>query len=116
MASPTDSLQTISAIYSQGISPQLDQLLRCVAAELDTEELESVVKSIKNTFKGKFEEQHGQDLYSCLLLFANQGLLSGGNLTFLEGFVASKASKKEGIKQKIKNFKASRQQVSYILM
>ena len=100
------------AMYVQDIPPDLDQLLRYVASELEKEELESVVKSIKNTFKGKFEEQQDEDLYSCLLLFASQGLLSGKNLTLLEGFVASKASKRKEIKQRIEHFKVNRQQVS----
>ena len=108
MASP-ESLRTDSTI--KDIPPHLDELLRAVAEELNTAELETVVKSIKNTFKGTFEAQHDQDLYSCLLLFASQGLLSGDNLTVLESFVAPKASKKDGIKQRIENFKLARQKV-----
>ena len=108
MASP-EPLQRDSAI--KAISPHLDELLRSVAGELDSTELETVVKSIKNTFKGTFEAQRDQDLYSCLLLFESQGLLSGDNLTVLESFVAPKASKKDGIKRRIENFKLSRQEV-----
>ena len=110
MASPK-SLQTDSAL--QDIPPHLDNLLRAVSGELETAELESVVKSIKNTLKGTFEMQHDQDLYSCLLLFANQGLLSGENLTLLEKFVAPKATKKGEIKQRIETFKRSRLQVGF---
>ena len=95
----------------QGIPPDLNELLREVAEELEREELETVVKSIKNTFSGTFEDQQDHDLYSCLLLFANQGLLSVENLTLLESYVAPRASKKEGIKQRIENFKLSRQKV-----
>lgn len=111
MASPK-SLQPDSAI--QDIPPDLDELLRGVAGDLESEELETVVNSIKNTFKGKFEDQFDQDLYSCLLLLASQGLFSGGNLTLLERFVASKSSKKEGIMQRIDNFKLRRQKVGYM--
>lgn len=100
-------------MYVQDIPPNLDQLLKYVASELEKEELESVVKSIKNTFKGKFEEQQDEDLYSCFLLFASQGLLSGKNLTLLERFVASKISKSKEIKQRIEQFKAKRQEVSF---
>ena len=110
MASPK-SLQTDTAL--KDIPPTLDDLLRAVCRELETAELESVVKSIKNTFKGTFEMQHDQDLYSCLLLCANQGLLSAENLTLLERFVAPKASKKEGIKHRIETFKQSRLQVGF---
>ena len=110
MASPK-SLQTNTAL--KDIPPQLDDLLRAVAGELETVELESVVKSIKNTLKGTFEMQHDHDLYSCLLLFANQGLLSGENLTLLERFVAPKASKKGKIQQRIETFKRSRLQVGF---
>ena len=101
------------AMYVQDIPPDLDQLLRYVASELEKEELESVVKSIKNTFKGTFEEQQDEDLYSCFLLFASQGLLSGKNLTLLERFVAPKTSKSKEIKQRIEHFKANRQEVSF---
>lgn len=110
MASATKLAQSHSVI--QGIPPDLNELLRGVAGELEREELEAVVKSIKNTFNGTFEAQQDHDLYSCLLLFANQGLLSVNNLTLLENFVAPRASKKEGIEQRIENFKLSRQQVS----
>lgn len=98
---------------AEDIPPDLDQLLRYVASELEKEELESVVKSIKNTFKGTFEGQQDEDLYSCFLLFASQGLLSGKNLTLLERFVAPKTSKSKEIKQRIEHFKANRQEVSF---
>jgi len=81
-----------------------------VTEDLAKEELETLVTSIKTTFKGRFELQHDEDLYSCLLLLANQGLLSNENLTLLENFVAPKSSKKEGIKERIESFKSSRQQ------
>jgi len=96
----------------QNIAPHLDELLRRVTEDLEKEELETLVTSIKTTFKGTFELQHDEDLYSCLLLLANQGLLSNENLTLLESFVAPKSSKKEGIKERIESFKRSRQQVS----
>ena len=106
------SLETLGEEVSaskEKISPHLDELLRDVTEELSAEEISSVVSSIKNTFKGNFETQKEQDLYSCLQLFTLQGLLSEQNLTLLERFVACKSSKKEGIKQRIESFKLSRQ-------
>lgn len=109
MASPRSLNEEVSA-GKEMISPHLDKLLRGVTEELSPEELTNVVTSIKVTFKGNFEVQEEQDLYSCLQLFTRQGLLSDQNLTLLERFVACKSSKKEGIKQRIENFKLSRQQ------
>ena len=106
------SLETLGEGFSadkEKISAHLDKLLRAVTEALSAEEITSVVSSIKNTFKGNFEVQKEQDLYSCLQLFTRQGILSDQNLTLLERFVASKSSKKEGIKQKIETFKLSRQ-------
>ena len=49
-------------------------------------------------------------MYSCLQLFAKQGLASEDNLTLLEGFLSPKASNKESLKEKNKQFKENRQQ------
>ncbi len=108
MASPEALGETVSA-SQENISPHLDELLKDVAKELSGEELTNVVASIKSTFKGDFGNQQDQDLYSCLQLFANQGLLSDQNLTLLERFVACKSSKEKDIKQKIESFKLGRQ-------
>ena len=90
------------------ISPRFDQLLKDVVEDLSPEELEYAVSSIKTNFeKGKFADKGDQDLYSCLHLFANQGLVSEDNLTLLEKFVVTpKTSKKKGIEKKIEGFKA----------
>ena len=90
------------------ISPRFDQLLKDVVEDLSPEELEYVVSCIKTNFeKGKFADKGDQDLYSCLHLFANQGLVSEDNLTLLEKFVVTpKTSKKKGIEKKIEGFKA----------
>ena len=104
------SPEPVSAI--EGFPSSLNELMRDVTRDLEDKELETVVKSVKNTFKGSFEVQGDQDLYSCLLLLANQGLLSEENLILLETFVAPKASKKEGIKQRIENFKRNRSKVT----
>ena len=91
------------------ISPRFEKLLKDVAAELSQEELKHTVTSIKSNFQGKFNAQGEQDLYSCLYLFANQGLLSGDNLTLLERFIVTpKTSTKEGIVTKIQSFKETR--------
>ena len=94
------------------ISPRFDQLLKDVVDDLSPEELEYAVSSIKTNFeKGKFTDKGDQDLYSCLHLFANQGLVSEDNLTLLEKFVVTpKTSKKKGIEEKIEGFKAIRLQ------
>ena len=104
------SPEPVSAI--EGFPSSLNELFRDVTRDLNDKELEAVVKSVKNTFKGSFEVQGDQDLYSCLLLLTNQGLLSEENLTLLETFVAAKASKMEGIKERIENFKRNRSKVS----
>ena len=87
------SVETISA--SGEISPRFEKLLRGVSDELSPEELRHAVSSIKTNFSGKFEDQGEQDLYSCLQLFAKQGLVSKDTLTLLEGFLSLKASKKK---------------------
>ena len=94
------------------ISPRFDKLLKDVVDDLSPEELKYAVSSIKTNFeKGKFADKGDQDLYSCLHLFANQGLVSEDNLTLLEKFVVTpQTSKKEGIEAKIRGFKAIRLQ------
>ena len=94
------------------ISPRFDQLLKDVVGDLSPEELKYAVSSIKTNFeKGKFADKGDQDLYSCLHLFANQGLVSEDNLTLLEKFVVTpQTSKKEEIEEKIEAFKAIRLQ------
>ena len=94
------------------ISPRFGKLLKDVVDDLSPEELKYAVSSIKTNFeKGKFADKGDQDLYSCLHLFANQGLVSEDNLTLLEKFVVSpQTSKKERIEAKIEGFKAIRLQ------
>ena len=94
---------------SQEISPSFDKLLKDVTANLSPEELKQAVSSIKTNFEGKFNAKDDQDLYSCLHLFANQGVVSEDNLTLLEKFVVTPhTSKKATIEEKIHNFKATR--------
>ena len=101
------SLETVSATGE--ISSKLDKLLKDVSSELSPDELKNVVSLIKCNFKGKFEDQEEHNLYSCLSLFANQGLVSEYELTLLE-FLASEKSTKERIQEKIQRFKSIRQQ------
>ena len=96
------SLETVSA--SGEISPHFDILLKDVSSELSPEEHREVASSIKRNFKGKFEDQQEQDLYPCLRLFANQGLVTEDNLTLLERFVIPKTAKRETIQEKIQGF------------
>ena len=94
---------------SQEISPTFDKLLKDVTANLSPEELKQAVSSIKTNFEGKFNAKDDQDLYSCLHLFANQGVVSEDNLTLLEKFVVTPhTSNKATIEEKIHNFKATR--------
>ena len=99
-------------LWTGEISPRFDKLLKDVVDDLSPEELKYAVSSIKTNFeKGKFADKGNQDLYSCLHLFANQGLVSEDNLTLLEKFVVTpQTSKKEGIEAKIRGFKAIRLQ------
>ena len=99
-------------LWTGDISPRFDKLLKDVVDDLSPEELKYAVSSIKTNFeKGKFADKGDQDLYSCLHLFANQGLVSEDNLTLLEKFVVTpQTSKKEGIEAKIRGFKAIRLQ------
>ena len=99
-------------LWTGEISPRFDKLLKDVVDNLSPEELKYAVSSIKTNFeKGKFADKGDQDLYSCLHLFANQGLVSEDNLTLLEKFVVTpQTSKKEGIEAKIRGFKAIRLQ------
>ena len=99
-------------LWTGEISPRFDKLLKDVVDDLSPEELKYAVSSIKTNFeKGKFADKGDQDLYSCLHLFANQGLVSEDNLTLLEKFVVTpQTSKKERIDAKIEGFKAIRLQ------
>ena len=102
----------MASLEAGEISPRFDKLLKDVVGDLSPEELKYAVSSIKTNFeKGKFADKGDQDLYSCLHLFANQGLVSEDNLTLLEKFVVTpQTSKKEGIEAKIRGFKAIRLQ------
>ena len=102
----------MASLEAGEISPRFDKLLKDVVDDLSPEELKYAVSSIKTNFeKGKFADKGNQDLYSCLHLFANQGLVSEDNLTLLEKFVVTpQTSKKEGIEAKIRGFKAIRLQ------
>ena len=78
----------MASLEAGEISPRFDKLLKDVVGDLSPEELKYAVSSIKTNFeKGQFEDKGDQDLYSCLHLFANQGLVSEDNLTLLEKFV-----------------------------
>ena len=98
------SLETVSATGE--ISPHFDKLLKDVSSELSPDDVKKAVSLIKCNFKGKFEEQEEQNLYSCLCLLANQGLVSENKLTLLE-FLSPKTSKKERIQEKIQRFKST---------
>ena len=102
----------MASLEAGEISPRFDKLLKDVVGDLSPEELRYAVSSIKTNFeKGKFADKGDQDLYSCLHLFANQGLVSEDNLTLLEKFVVTpQTSKKERIEAKIEGFKAIRLQ------
>ena len=102
----------MASLEAGEISPRFDKLLKDVVGDLSPEELRYAVSSIKTNFeKGKFADKGDQDLYSCLHLFANQGLVSEDNLTLLENFVVTpQTSEKEGIEAKIRDFKAIRVQ------
>ena len=102
----------MASLEAGEISPRFDKLLKDVVDDLSPEELKYAVSSIKTNFeKGKFADKGDQDLYSCLHLFANQGLVSEDNLTLLENFVVTpQTSEKEGIEAKIRDFKAIRLQ------
>ena len=102
----------MASLEAGEISPRFDKLLKDVVGDLSPEELKYAVSSIKTNFeKGKFADKGDQDLYSCLHLFANQGLVSEDNLTLLENFVVTpQTSEKEGIEAKIRDFKAIRLQ------
>ena len=100
------SLETVSATGE--VSSHFEQLLRDISSELSPGELKNAVSLIKKYFQGIFEDQEEQDLYSCLRLFADQGLVSEDNLTLLL-FLTSETSKNDRIQQKIQGFKAIRQ-------
>lgn len=100
------SLETVSA--TEEVSSHFEQLLRDVSSELSPEELKNALSLFTRNFKGIFEDQEEQDLYSSLRLFADQGLVSEDNLTLLL-FLTSNTSKYERIQQKIQGFKQVRQ-------
>ena len=101
------SLETVSATGE--ISSNLDKLFKEVSSELSRDDVKKAVSLIKCNFEGKFEDQEEQNLYSCLCLLANQGLVSENKLTLLE-FLTPKTSTKERIQEKIQRFKSICQQ------
>ena len=101
------SLETVSATGE--ISSNLDKLFKEVSSELSRDDVKKAVSLIKCNFEGKFEDQEEQNLYSCLCLLANQGLVSENKLTLLE-FLTPKTSTKERIQEKIQRFKLICQQ------
>ena len=104
------SLETVSTTGVE-ISSNLDKLFTDVSSELSPGELKEAVSLIKSNFKGKFEDQEDQNLYICLRLFAEQGLVSENKLTLLE-FLTPKATKKERIQEKIQRFKSIHQRAT----
>ena len=92
-------------------SPQgFQELFKNISSKFNPAESEDVVRSLKQTYGGKFETLDNQDLLSTLQLLLRHGFVSDNKLTVIEEFVARKSKQKEQIKEMIKSFKDSRKQ------
>ena len=92
-------------------SPQgFQELFTNISSKFNPAESEDVVRSLKQTYGGKFETLDNRDFLSTLQLLLRHGFVSDNKLTVIEEFVARKSKQKERIKEMIKSFKDSRKQ------
>ena len=92
-------------------SPQgFQELFKNISSKFNPAESEDVVRSLKQTYGGKFETLDNQDLLSTLQLLWKHGFVSDKKLTLIEEFVVPISNQRGQIEEMIKNFKDSQEQ------
>ena len=89
-------------------APGLQQLFEDISPKFRPVESESIVKTLKKNYGGKFDLLDGHDLMKCFQLLEKHGYVSDNKLNLIEDFVATKSDEEKLIKKDIDRFKASR--------
>ena len=89
-------------------APGLQQLFEDISPKFRPVESESIVKTLKKNYGGKFDLLDGHDLMKCFQLLEKHGYVSDNKLNLIEDFVATKSDEEKLIKKEIDRFKASR--------
>ena len=88
--------------------PGLQQLFKDISPKFKAVESESIVKTLKKNYGGKFDLLDSHDLMKCFQLLEKHGYVSDNKLNLIEDFVATKSDEEKLIKKDIDRFKASR--------
>ncbi|RMX53430.1 hypothetical protein pdam_00021999 [Pocillopora damicornis] len=88
--------------------PGLQQLFKDISPKFKAVESESIVKTLKKNYGGKFDLLDSHDLMKCFQLLEKHGYVSDNKLNLIEDFVATKSDQEKLIKKDIDRFKASR--------
>ena len=86
----------------------LQQLFKDISPKFKPVESESIVKTLKKNYGGKFDLLDSHDLMKCFQLLEKHGYVSDNKLNLIEDFVATKSDEEKLIKKDIDRFKASR--------
>ena len=89
-------------------APGLQQLFKVISPKFKAVESESIVKTLKKNYGGKFDLLDSHDLMKCFQLLEKHGYVSDNKLNLIEDFVATKSDEEKLIKKDIDRFKASR--------
>ena len=89
-------------------APGLQQLFKDISPKFKPVESESIVKTLKKNYGGKFDLLDSHDLMKCFQLLEKHGYVSDNKLNLIEDFVATKSDEEKLIKKEIDRFKASR--------
>ena len=89
-------------------APGLQQLFKVISPKFKAVESESIVKTLKKNYGGKFHLLDSHDLMNCFQLLEKHGYVSDNKLNLIEDFVATKSDEEKLIKKDIDRFKASR--------
>ena len=89
-------------------APGLQQLFKDISPKFKPVESESIVKTLKKSYGGKFDLLDSHDLMKCFQLLEKHGYVSDNKLNLIEDFVATKSDEEKLIKKDIDRFKASR--------
>ena len=89
-------------------APGLQQLFKDISPKFKPVESESIVKTLKKHYGGKFDLLDSHDLMKCFQLLEKHGYVSDNKLNLIEDFVATKSDEEKLIKKDIDRFKASR--------
>ena len=88
-------------------APGLQQLFKDISPKFKPVESESIVKTLKKNYGGKFDLLDSHDLMKCFQLLEKHGYVSDNKLNLIEDFVATKSDEEKLIKKDIDRFKDS---------